>query len=219
MTAWRVALTFDVEHPDRPTEPGVTERLLDVLDRLDVAATTFIQGRWAEAYPATARRIGSTRHLVGHHTHYHVRLPLLTEAGLAEDIRDGEAAIREFVGADPRPWFRTPFGAGGDDPRILASIAESGYRQVGWDVDGEDWQVGRTASSLEADIVGGVARCGDGAIVLLHGWPAPTVDALPGIVRHLRDDGVTFLRVDELGRDDDALARLPSSTSQPVDAA
>ena len=53
---FRVALTFDAEHPDRPSAPGVQERLLDSLRRLEVRATFFVQGRWAEAYPLTARR-------------------------------------------------------------------------------------------------------------------------------------------------------------------
>ena len=198
MTAWRVALTFDIEHPDRPSVPGVTERLLDTLDRVGIATTLFVQGRWAEAYPATARRIGTSSHLVGSHSHYHTRLPHLTDAGLAEDLRDAEIAIRETVGVDPRPWFRCPFGAGVDDVRVLAAIATAGYRDVGWDVDGEDWQIGRTAEALEADISAGAMRRGDGAIVLLHGWPSPTAVALPGIVARLRDQGAVFVRVDEL---------------------
>ena len=198
MTAWRVALTFDVEHPDRPSIPGVTERLLDTLDGVGIAATLFVQGRWAEAYPETARRIGTTGHLVGSHSHYHARLPLLTDAGLAEDLHAAETAIRESVGVDPRPWFRCPFGAGVDDARVLAAIATAGYRDVGWDVDGEDWQIGRTAAALEADIAAGAIRHGDGAIVLLHGWPSPTAVALPGIVARLRDQGAVFVRVDEL---------------------
>ena len=53
----RVALTFDAEHPDRPAPPGVAEQLLELLDRLGVPATFFVQGRWAEAFPVAARRI------------------------------------------------------------------------------------------------------------------------------------------------------------------
>jgi peptidoglycan/xylan/chitin deacetylase (PgdA/CDA1 family) len=198
VTVWRVALTFDIEHPDRPSQPGGAERLLDTLDGVGIVATLFVQGRWAEAHPETARRIGTTGHLVGSHSHYHARLPLLTNAGLADDLRDAETAIRELVGVDPRPWFRCPFGAGADDARVLAAIATAGYRDVGWDVDGEDWQIGRTAEAMEADITAGAMRHGDGAIILLHGWPSPTAAALPGIVARLRDQGAVFVRVDEL---------------------
>jgi len=33
---FKVALTFDAEHPDRPSAPGVQERLLELLARDDV---------------------------------------------------------------------------------------------------------------------------------------------------------------------------------------
>ena len=77
-------------------------------------------------------------------------------------------------------------------------IAAAGYRDVGWDVDGLDWEVGKTAAALEAAIVEGATRHGDGAIVLCHGWPDPTHEALPGIVARLRDAGAEFVRVDAL---------------------
>lgn len=217
MTTWRVALTFDAEHPDRPSRPGVQERILDTLDALDVPATVFVQGRWAEAYPETARRIASAGHLVGSHSHYHARMPLLTDAGLADDIRDAEVAIRDIVGVDPRPWFRCPFGAGADDPRVQGAIAAAGYRHAGWDLEVADWEAGRTGPALEADVRAGAIQHGDGAIVLLHTWPVGTADALPGIVQRLRDEGAEFVRVDALERIA-GLAGRSVVTSQPIDA-
>jgi len=119
---FRVALTFDAEHPDRPSAPGVQERLLDGLAGFAVRATFFVQGRWAEAYPATARRIPAEGHLVGNHSHYHARMPQLNSPGLAWDIKTAEENIIAITGVDPRPWFRNPFGAGSDDPRVLKAI-------------------------------------------------------------------------------------------------
>ena len=75
--AIRVALTFDAEHPDRPTRAatsGCSTRWLPAATR----ATFFVQGRWAEANPAVARRIARSGHLVGSHSFYHARMPLLT---------------------------------------------------------------------------------------------------------------------------------------------
>jgi peptidoglycan/xylan/chitin deacetylase (PgdA/CDA1 family) len=103
---FRVALTFDAEHPDRPHRPGVTDAILDTLADADVRSTWFLQGRWVEAQPATAARVAREGHLVGNHTFYHARLPLLTDEGIATDIRAAEEVIREVVGVDPRPWFR-----------------------------------------------------------------------------------------------------------------
>ena len=40
---FRVALTFDAEHPDRRSTYGAQERVLDVLDKLDAKATFFVE--------------------------------------------------------------------------------------------------------------------------------------------------------------------------------
>jgi peptidoglycan/xylan/chitin deacetylase (PgdA/CDA1 family) len=195
----RVALTFDAEHPDRPNEPGVTERILDTLAREGVTATFFIQGRWAEAYPFVARSVADAGHLVGNHSHYHARMPLLSDDGLIEDIADAGRAIEDATGVDPRPWFRCPFGAGSTDPRVLAALHAARYRHVGEHVAAEDWEPYRIGAAIEADLVAGTLARGDGTVVLLHAWPRATLDALPGTIARLRDAGARFVRVDELG--------------------
>jgi peptidoglycan/xylan/chitin deacetylase (PgdA/CDA1 family) len=194
----RVALTFDAEHPDRPTALGVQERLLDALERADVRATVFVQGRWAEAYPDTARRIRPAGHLVGSHSFYHTRMPLFSGPGFEEDVRSAERALIDILGIDPRPWFRFPFGAGFDDPQTLARLEALGYRHSHWDVEPDDWDPRRTARQVEDTVVDGVLSHGDGAVVLLHTWPSNTIDALPGILNRLRDNGASFVPLDEL---------------------
>lgn len=198
MSAIRAALTFDAEHPDRPAADGNAERLLDELDRLSVRASFFVQGRWAEAYPGTARRIVAAGHLVGSHSHYHVRMPLLTADGLATDVRDAEEAIREHAGVDPRPWFRCPFGAGADDPILVGRLATLGYREVGWHVNPEDWNPSNSAADVIRTVVDGVLEHDDGAVVLQHTWPDQTLAAIPEIVNRLRGSGVTLVGLDEL---------------------
>jgi peptidoglycan-N-acetylglucosamine deacetylase len=195
---FRVALTFDAEHPGRPTEPGVAEAILSILERASVRATFFVQGRWAEAYPDTARRIGRTGHLVGNHSHHHAPMPLFSAAGFATDVRAAEASIGDVIGVDPRPWFRCPFGDGHDDPAITTALSGLGYRHVSWDVIPFDWE--RPPSAVETGVVEGAVAAGDGAVVLLHTWPASTGAALPAILRRLTHAGATFVGVDELDR-------------------
>jgi peptidoglycan-N-acetylglucosamine deacetylase len=194
----RVALTFDAEHPDRPHRPGVQEGILDVLRDRSVRATFFLQGRWVEAFPDTARRVAREGHLVGSHSFYHVRLPLLSDAGMATDIRDAEEAIRDIAGVDPRPWFRCPFLAGADDPRVLGILDGLGYREVPSDIVLDDWEPARTGEAIAADAIAAVAAAGDGAIVLFHTWPPQTLDALPAIVDALRASGAEFVDVAQL---------------------
>jgi peptidoglycan/xylan/chitin deacetylase (PgdA/CDA1 family) len=193
-----VALTFDAEHPDRSwCPPGAAERILDVLAGAGIRATFFVQGRWAEAYPATARRIADEGHLVGNHSHHHARSPLFSDRGLREDVDAARDAIVRTTGRDPRPWFRCPFGDGADDPRVLAVIAAAGYRHVGWHVEVEDWEPARTPEAIASDAVAGIRRHGDGAVLLLHTWPGGTAEALPRVLEHLHE-GSRFVTVDAL---------------------
>lgn len=193
-----MALTFDTEHPDRPSVPGTTDALVARLATGSIKATFFVQGRWAETYPETMANIVAGGHLVGSHSHYHARMPLLTDDGIAEDLADAAAAIEANGGIDPRPWFRCPFGAGADDPRVLAGIAAAGYRHVGWHVSADDWQPSRGAKIIASEIVEGVLVHGDEAVVLLHAWPTATLEAVDSIVDRLVDAGARFVRVDEL---------------------
>src|SRR5207245_2530366 len=117
--SFRVALTFDAEHPDRPSTTGIQEKLIDELARSGIRATFFVQGRWAEAYPETARQLAPAGHLIGSHSFYHARMPLFNDEGFDTDVRDAQTAIEDILGVDPRPWFRCPFGTGADDPRVL----------------------------------------------------------------------------------------------------
>jgi len=200
---FRVALTFDAEHPDRPwCPPGNAERILDDLRSRGVRATFFVQGRWAQAQPATAKRIADDGHLVGHHSHYHTRMPLLSDDGIASDIRDAQEAIIAATGVDPHPWFRCPFGAGHDDPRVLKALRTQGYRDVNWHVELDDWEPWRTGAAIADDAVEGARTQGDGTVVLLHTWPGGTGDALGPLVDRLAEMGATFVTVD-------ALAELP----------
>jgi peptidoglycan/xylan/chitin deacetylase (PgdA/CDA1 family) len=151
-----------------------------------------------EAFPDTARRVAADGHLVGNHSFYHARLPLLTDDGLVEDIREAERAIRDIAGVDPRPWFRCPFFAGARDPRVLGILARLGYRNVEQHVVLEDWEPQRSGAILTADALRLIPEAGDGAVVVFHTWPPGTLDALPPIVAGLRAAGAEFVRIDEL---------------------
>jgi peptidoglycan-N-acetylglucosamine deacetylase len=195
----RVVLTFDTEHPGRPCPPGVTESILVTLDGAGVPATFFLQGRWVRAYPELARRVAEAGHAIGNHSHHHAPMDALTDEWLRRDVREAEQTIQAAAGVDPRPWFRCPFGSGMENPRVLKLLEELGYVHIGWDVDPRDWEEGRTAEELSASVLEGVAEHEE-AIVLLHGWPGVTAEALPQLIASLREAGAEFVDVPSLGQ-------------------
>ncbi len=173
-----------------------------------MTSSWFLQGRWVEAHSATARRVAADGHLVGNHTFYHARLPLLTAPGIRTDVRSAERVIRDVVGVDPRPWFRSPFAAGARDRRIQAVIAGLGYREIRQDVVLDDWEPDRAGAVMAADALRLVPAVGDPAVVLFHAWPPGTREALPAIIDGLREQGARFVRLDELTDDElDAVGR------------
>jgi peptidoglycan/xylan/chitin deacetylase (PgdA/CDA1 family) len=199
VTGFRVALTFDAEHPDRPHRAGTPVALLDELEGADVRATFFLQGRWVESEPILARRICDAGHLVGSHCHYHVRMNLLSSAGFAADVRAAETAIATRLHVSPRPWLRFPFGAGADDVGLVDRLARLGYRHVGWHVEPKEWRTASSAPGVTRAIVDGALAHGDGAIVLLHTWPRAVPRAVRQAIAELRSAGAEFVRLDRLG--------------------
>ena len=125
-----MALTFDAEHPDRPSDGQAARELIARLRQLEVAATFFVQGRWAEAYPQLAARLAPDGHLVGSHSFYHARMPLFDQRGFRTDVRAAERAIRMFAGTDPRPWFRMPFGSTEGTYTVEAQLLQSGVQPI-----------------------------------------------------------------------------------------
>jgi peptidoglycan-N-acetylglucosamine deacetylase len=203
-------MTFDAEHPDRPRcPPRTVEGILDVLARERVRATFFLQGRWARAYPGTATRIVAGGHVVGSHSFFHARMPLLSDEGLAYDVAEAARAIEENAGVDPRPWFRCPWADGAGDHRVRAALTAAGFRHAGWDVVGEDWEETRSAEQVELDVVEGVLAFTEGAVALLHTWPASALESLPVIIRRLREAGAEFVTVEALAKRDLGATRNP----------
>jgi len=137
-------------------------------------------------------------HLVGSHSFYHVRMPLLSPEGLRTDVRRAERAIRDIVKVDPKPWFRLPFGSGSTLGAIHQGLGKLGYTNVHWHIEGKEWRTRVTARTVAQELVDGAVARGDGAILLMHSWPRVMPDALDEAVRRLRDQGATFVRVDQL---------------------
>ena len=175
-----VALTFD-DGPD----PELTPQLLDVLQVYNAPATFFVEGANVHAYPEIVEREADEEHR---------RQPLLRprepaqperRAGLAPDPGDdrGAGGDRHRAGAVPpavrrprRPHRRHRRGGG-----LTLTLWSYSADPRDWDTpDGE----GKPAAEVCETVVE-TARAGD--LILLHDRLAGTVQAVPCIIRGLRE--------------------------------
>ena len=153
-----VALTFD----DGPTR-GITDRLLDVLDREHVHGTFFVVGSAARREPALLRRMAAGGHEIEDHSDTHPHLnALLSSAALDAEITAADDAIAAATGRRAR-WLRPPYGA--RNAAVLAAAKRHGMRVVLWSA-----MLDETSPQVPPDVL--VERLlrdvGDGAIVVLH---------------------------------------------------
>lgn len=193
MTERRVTLTFD----NGPT-PGVTERVLDILEHERILATFFVVGRnldKSEAAVSLMKQAHEAGHWIGNHTLSH-----MTALG---DRPELDYAVSEIEGAQQRigqfshseKLFR-PFGNSGLlGPHLLSRAAldylvAQRYRTVIWNNVPGDWK----------DPDGWVDRCialvsaQAWSVVVLHDIEGGCLGRLPELLRRLEDLGVTYER-------------------------
>lgn len=192
-----VALTFDAGANADAVPP-----ILTTLAAEDITATFFLTGDFVQRFPAASRSIVAAGHRIGNHSTAHPAFTSLTADQIHDEIRDTERLLRRDFGADPRPWFRFPFGD--RDARTIAAVNDLGYVPVRWTVDSLGWQGtsgGRTVASVTTRVLD-TAR--PGQIVLMHVGSHPDdgslldAEALPGVIDGLRAGGYGFVTLDAL---------------------
>jgi peptidoglycan/xylan/chitin deacetylase (PgdA/CDA1 family) len=174
-----IRLTFD-------DGPGAyTEQVLNILSRYNVHATFYLIGRNVTQNPGTVQRIVNEGHRVGNHSFSHPNLTYLSRAGVVQELRSTQEAIRSASGVTPTA-FRPPQGAVNHTVREVA--ASMGLSIDLWSVDPQDWtQPGAGVITQRV-----LSHEGPGSVVLLHSLYRQTVDALPGIIEGIRAQGYTL---------------------------
>ena len=181
-----VALTFD----DGPRAWGMPE-LLAALEDIDVRATFFLVGKFAERYGATTQRIYAAGHNIENHSFTHPRFQVLRmEQIMLETQRCNDVMNALNI---RRPLFLRPPG-GGFNLDVFHAMRRMNMRLGLWSVNTADY-TGRPAH----EIVNLVVRSSrPGSIILMHSGVPATVEALPAIAEGLRERGFRFVTLREM---------------------
>jgi len=152
-----VALTFD-DGPSARYTPAILRRLRAAGAR----ATFFMVGESALREPGIVRAAVRAGHEIGNHTFDHPRLPDLSSAAVAWELRAGARALERMGAPTPR-YARPPWGD--FDDRVGAIAAAQGSPLIGWDVVLDKALHGGDVTERVGALA---ARVRPGSIILAH---------------------------------------------------
>ncbi len=184
----RVALTFDTGQAT-----PVVRRVLEALRPLNVHATFFLVGNWAEKNGDVVRALVADGHELANHSYSHPNFDNLSDDQKLAQMMLTERIVHKQTGCTTGPFFRPPFGA--QNKHTQAVIASAGFLDILWTANGGDWLPGATAASVHQSVV---RNTGNGSIIILHSSVAWTAEAIPLIVRDLRARGLEVGTLTEL---------------------
>ena len=119
--------TLDADLPISDRAGPNMEHLLDVLAEENAKATCFVLGKFAEKFPACAKRIAAEGHEVASHGYGHVDVFRLAPAQFREDVRRSKGQLEALTGM-PVNGYRAPdFSIVKESLWALDILAEEGF--------------------------------------------------------------------------------------------
>ena len=186
-----VALTFD----DGPT-PHYTAGILQLLDLYQVKATFFVTGTETQRYMTQAKQIVAAGHQLGNHSWSHQRMIFMSLDEIQREIEGTDQQIRE-AGYQGEILFRPPYGK-----KLFVLpwyLAQQQRKTIMWDLEPETDPTLAAGAQAMANYV--IEHTRPGSIVLMHLMyqsRQSSREALPLIIRGLKQKGYRFVTVSEL---------------------
>lgn len=183
-----IALTFDISWGNQTPMP-----VIEILKENNIKCTFFLSGPWVKQYPDIAKQIQKNGHEIGSHGYRHINLSTLSKAEIKEEVMKAHKNIQEITGIQPK-LIRTPNGDYNDN--VIEAIHEVNYEAIQWGTDSLDWMNPGVNTIIER--VTKKAHPGD--IILMHASDTckQTAEALPVIIKNLKEQGYEFVTVSEL---------------------
>lgn len=186
----RVALTFDVTWSD--TEVA---EVLQILAAEKVRATFFVSHHWAANHPDLLLRMDAAGHEIGTLGFRMADPTALKPEELETELRLTQGLLARTLGRPARLY--RPYG-GRWNPAVLEAAARSGLQTVVWSVDAGEMTAPPPPPREIARRVTARLQAGDVIRIQASGFATTTAEALPAILRALRDRGLQPGTVSEL---------------------
>lgn len=174
-----IYLTFD----DGPT-PNVTERVLEMLKSYKAKATFFLIGKNAVEHPEIVQKILNDGHIVGNHTHNHLKGSKTSTENYVKNMEMAEKILPKTS------LFRPPYGR--ITKKQAQQILDKDYKIVMWDVLSGDFD---TKLNPEKSLKKVLKHTKNGSIVVFHDSLKAkriVLEILPKVLEVWKKEGFEF---------------------------
>jgi len=182
-----VVLTFD----DGPW-PGNTARVLKALADQCTKGLFFSIGKHAGWHPEILKEVAAAGHTIGTHTWSHKDLSRLTQQEAVDEFEKGVAAVSIALGNKPvDPFFRFPTLR--NPPDMMKYLGERNVAVFSTDFDSFDFKM-RKPEQVVKSVMTKLEKHGKG-IILMHDFQHATSEAMPELLKRLKDGGYKVVQV------------------------
>ncbi|OLP66393.1 Peptidoglycan-N-acetylmuramic acid deacetylase PdaA precursor [Bacillus pumilus] len=164
--------------------------MLETLQKHQVKATFFLEGKWVKNSPQLAKKIVAGGHEIGNHSYNHPDMSTLTRERALEQIIKTNRQIEETLGKKPE-WFAPPSGSFKKETVKIA--AQEGMETILWSVDTIDWKK-PSPHILQKRVLGKIHH---GAMILMHPTEA-TAESLDTLITQIKKRGYELGTVSDL---------------------
>ena len=183
----QIAISFDAAWGNDDTE-----QLIKILGEYKVPATFFVVGAWVDKYPESVKALSDAGHQIQNHSNTHPHMPQLSREQMRDEIESCNKKIADVTGVTPT-LLRPPYG---DYDNALIEVMDSlKMHTIQWDVDSLDWKDSATPESICKRVT---SKVKNGSIVLFHNDADHTPEALPTILKCLKEEGYEFVFISDL---------------------
>lgn len=164
--------------------------MLETLRKENVHATFFLDGSWLKKNVEMAKQIQSEGHELSNHAYSHRDMRNISRSKAVEEISKTEELLKAQLGVN-NTLFAPPSGYFKQETIQVA--AEFKLKTVLWTFDTIDWKnpgADRILQRLSANVE-------PGSLILMHPTQS-SKDALPGMIRIIKNKGLTMGTVTEM---------------------
>ncbi|MBB6218306.1 peptidoglycan/xylan/chitin deacetylase (PgdA/CDA1 family) [Anaerosolibacter carboniphilus] len=173
-----------------------TEKLLQILDQYSAKATFFMLSDRIKNYSGAVKRVAEEGNAIGLHGVTHdVKKIYRSPSILVSEMNECNNALQMVTGIRTT-LIRVPYGS---KPHMTEKFREAvlreGYKMWDWNVDSKDSEADYVSPSVILQNVKEQVARRNVPIILLHERQS-TVEALPKILEHLKQEGYILIPID-----------------------